>query len=385
MSDNEQTGLCVGADGDKYKSYSEADACEVIRICEEQGWDIIPYDSEYYPQLLLTTEDYPLVLFCDGQKELLNRSAPIAIVGSREPEKRAAEIAYNSAYNLVKTGSLIVSGAARGIDSAAHLGAIEGGGYTVGVLGCGLGNSYMNRVKNLYERVLPQGAYITEFFPYEKVSFFSFQDRNRIISGMSRAVLVACASEKSGALITANHAKKQKRRIYSMAPEICFSKGCENLIKDGTAYAFYHAGDIAYPLREYYDEEAFNEYYCNRPVSPPSDNEERIDMSLIEGKGRKTTRKKSNTKKDKAEEQKQKQEKKQEQEQEQEQKQNEIPEDMSDNARLIYGMLTDGVFSVDSFVESTGLRIPLVLCAVSELETLRLIKTLPGGRIEKIK
>lgn len=286
------------------------------------------------------------------------------------------EIAYNSAYNLVKTGSLIVSGAARGIDSAAHLGAIEGGGYTVGILGCGLGNSYMNKSKNLYERVLPQGAYITEFFPYESVSLSSFQDRNRLISGMSRAVLVACASEKSGALITANHAKEQKRRIYSMAPEICFSKGCENLINEG-AYVFYHAGDIAYPLREYYDEREFNEYYCNRPVSRQSDSEERIDMSLIEGNGRKSTKKKSNIKKDKVE--------KKEKEQEQKQKQNEIPEDMSDNARLIYGMLTDGVFSVDSFVESTGLRIPLVLCAVSELETLRLIKTLPGGRIEKIK
>lgn len=374
MAHNEETGLAQTAPMGKYESFSLADAQVIVDICKDNGWEIITYLSEYYPKELLLTDDYPMILFCDGNKEILKRPVKISIVGSREAKEDAEEVAYNSAYNLAKTGALIVSGAALGIDSSAHLGAIEADGETVGVLGCGLGNSYMNKIGDFYSRVTEKGAYVTEMFPFEKVSQGSFPERNRIISGMSRAVLVTCAAEDSGSLITADYAKKQKRRVYAMAPEVCYSKGCEQLIENG-AYGFYNAGDIAYPLKEYFEEGTFNEFYCNRSVSAASSTKKREDMALPKKntKSSSCANKKSDVsaKKVKAEDVKEDTEKV------------ELPETLSENAKLIYNTLTEVPMQRDSLVDLTGLRIPQVLCAVSELETFRLIRTVPGGRIEK--
>lgn len=372
---NEETGLLKNAPAGKYTSFSVIDAEKVLWTCEDNGWQIISCDSPIYPKELLEISDYPHILFADGNAEHLKNPVKFAIVGSRESAADAMEIACNSAYNLSKTGATIVSGAALGIDSAAHIGAIKSGGGTVGVLGCGLGNGYMNRIGELYNEVKLDGVYITEMFPFEDVSRSSFPDRNRIISGLSRGVLIACAAKGSGSLNTAKHAKKQKRRIYVPAPEICYSSGCEQLLNEG-AYTFYNAGDMAYPFRDFYSDGTFNENYCNKPVTVPADSVKRDDMALPKKEKRKNSGKvpeQKTTADEKGEGSVKRREK----------SEITLPEYLSDTAKAIYEQIADGPMSTDDLTEKLGLTVVKVQIAVCELEAERLIKTSAGGRIER--
>ena len=376
MSGNDESGLTAEMPRSKYDSFSILDAEKIIALCEENGWDIIPCNSEFYPNELKDIGNYPLMLFAHGKKEVLTRPVKIAVVGSREAEDKAEKTAYNAAFNLSKTGAVIVSGAALGIDSCAHLGAIDSKGETIGILGCGLGSSYMDRIGEFYDKVLTNGVYITEMFPYENASRYSFPERNRLISGISRAVLVACAAEKSGSLITAEKAKKQNRRVYAVAPEICCSKGCEQLLANG-AYYFYNAGDIAYPLREYFPKDSFNEYYCNRPVNASGNDVKYEDMAIPKKKTAKSPPSEKTVKKKSVSSDKEKNIPSS-------QTEKVLPDNLSDNAGKIYSLLGDVPLQRDSLVGLTGLRIPQVLSALSELETAGLIKSVPGGRIEKV-
>lgn len=378
-SDNDTTGLTDSAKPGKFTSFSIFDAELVIDECKENGWDIITADSEFYPKLLLEIDDFPHILFCQGKKEVLKNSMAVAVVGSREAAPGAEVITHNAAYNLAKTGAVIVSGAALGVDSAAHLGAIDAGGATVGVLGCGLGSSYMDRIGDFYDSVRRDGCYITEMFPHTNASRFSFPERNRLISGMSRAVLVACAAENSGSLITAGLARKQKRRVYAMAPEICYSSGCKSLLSDG-AYSFYNAGDIAYPFKEFYDEGTFNDAYCNKSVSAAANHIKHEDMALPKKQQRKTATQKTVARAEK----KEPVVKTEAPAEKKEAPKNTVGlSELSENARKIYGLFGDEAVSVNSLVDLSGLKINQVLVAVGELTFRKLIKQLPGSRIQK--
>lgn len=366
------TGFSESVKRDKITGYSFVDAQLLIDECRDMGWEVIPEFSEYYPSLLLEIEDRPAVIFVDGDKEVLRSPVMIGVVGSREAEEQAEVIARNASYNLAKTGALIVSGAALGIDSSAHLGAIEAGGKTVGVLGCGLGSEYMNRIGDFYDRIKESGCFITEMFPFTNASRFSFPERNRIISGMSRAVLVSCAAENSGSLITARLAKKQNRRVYAIAPEICYSVGCEALLKEG-AYTFYNAGDIAYPLKEFYHDGAFDDMWCNKPVLPLGNATQRLDMAIPKKKTAKKETKKPSEKKTA----------------ERKEEQKEVPVSavmtvLSENAKKVYELLGENAVSVDSLVSASALKINQILMGAGELEMKKLIKKLPGSRIQKI-
>lgn len=365
IEERDESGATVGMPIKKFKDYSPIDANKDIGTCECYGWEVIPCNSPYYPKELLETENYPHILFCDGNKEILTRTVKFAIVGSRVAKSEAEVIARNAAFNLAKTGAVIVSGAALGIDSCAHLGAIEAGGETVGVLGCGLGSSYMDRIGSFYDEVKKSGVYITEMFPFENPTRYTFPQRNRLISGMSKAVLVTCAAEKSGSLITADAAKKQNRRVYAIAPEICFSPGCEELLDKG-AYTFYNAGDMAYPFKEFYSK--FDDTYCNKPIAIKSGEVQYKDMAIPKKTERKTVK---TVGKPKTEEKK-------------EEKIITVPETLSENAKKIYSLLGTEPVLIDSLVNETGLRINHVLIALSELETEGLIKSIAGSRIEKL-
>lgn len=371
INECDESGITDGMPRKKFKDYSPIDAYKELGTCEVYGWDVISCKSPYYPKDLLDTDTYPHILFCDGNKEILSRAVKFAVVGSREAHPDAEIITRNAAYNLAKTGAVIVSGAALGIDSCAHLGAVESGGETIGVLGCGLGSEYMKRIGSFYERVKENGVYVTEMFPFQNASKYSFPERNRLISGMSKAVLVACAAEKSGSLITAECARKQKRRVYAFSPDICFSTGGKKLIEDG-AFVFYNAGDIAYPFKEYYEEGRFDDTYCNKPVNNIS-SEKKEDMAIPKKAAAKTSPKTPKKKEEKTAEAESKVK-----------EVKELPDTLSDEAVMIYGLLGDEPVIIDSLVEKTGLRINGVLIAVSELETEMLIKTLPGSRVEKI-
>lgn len=395
FSGKEETGLLKTAPREKYTAFNVFDAEDIVSICEKYGWHIIPCDSPLYPRLLLETDDYPGILFADGNTEFLKASVKFAVVGSREASDTALEIAANSAYNLAKTGAVIVSGAALGIDSAAHHGAINSGGGTIGVLGCGLGNGYMSRIGDFYQKMKNSGVYVTEMFPFENVSRSSFPERNRLISGMSHALLVACAARGSGTLNTAAHAKKQKRRIYVPAPEICYSPGCEQLLDDG-AYTFYSAGDIAYPFRDMYEEGTFNENYCNKALTVKN-RAVTEDMSFPKSKAR-VSRQEKATEQMPCEENKQEEkairsaknkpsEKKISEEAvsvEADQKKQELIATLTPDERAVYELLAKGEANANELCREMNVPVFKVLIAQTGLSMKGLIKIKDGSILERI-
>ena len=253
--DADKDGLLKAFKKEKLSSYSLLDASETIECVRDLGGDVITLESEYYPQELLGITDFPVLLFYQGDKEVLKEKLTVAVVGSRDASHEGLAASYNAAYCLAENGAVIVSGAARGVDIASHKGAIAAGGTTVGVLGCGLGSEYMDRLGSFYDKLCDRGVFITEKLPFESPTRYSFPERNHIISGMSRAVLVSVAGEKSGALITAENAKKQKRKVYALSSEILSSEGCSRLLAEG-AYAFRCAGDIILPYKELLSDKA---------------------------------------------------------------------------------------------------------------------------------
>ena len=210
-----------------------------IEICEKNGWKIYtPEDSEY-PELLHRLPDRPLVLFVDGDISCLNDRIAVGVVGTRNPSYESIAVARKICADMAAKGAVTVSGGALGIDSAAHEGAIEGGGETVCVMGCGLGSSYLRENEPLRREIARNGALITEYLPFTEATRYSFPARNRIISGVSHGVLVIEAGEKSGSLITARRAVEQGREVFAVPGSILTSAytGVNRLIRDGAKVA----------------------------------------------------------------------------------------------------------------------------------------------------
>jgi DNA processing protein len=194
----------------------------------------IPVGDPRYPALLGEIPDAPALLFVRGNTDLL--SCPqIAIVGSRNPTPAGREIAHAFAAHLARTGLVITSGLAEGIDGAAHEGALCANGHTVAVLGTGADRVYPARHRGLAHRVADRGALVTEFPLGTPAARGHFPRRNRIISGLSVATLVVEAGLKSGSLITARLAAEQGRDVMAIPGSIHspLSRGCHALIRQG--------------------------------------------------------------------------------------------------------------------------------------------------------
>jgi DNA processing protein len=179
-----------------------------------RGINTVSWNSPAYPPLLREIYDPPTLLYFRGC--LPNPEAPlVAVVGTRKPSPRASAQAYEIARDLGRGGLSVVSGLALGIDATAHRGNIDGGAPTIAVLGSGADEIYPSSNRGLARRVLETGgALITEYPPGTGPRKWNFPARNRIISGLSRGVLIAEAPEKSGALITARFALEQGRDIW---------------------------------------------------------------------------------------------------------------------------------------------------------------------------
>ena len=194
------------------------------------------YDEEY-PEKLKSIYDKPLVLYAEGNIELLKEKS-IAIVGSRECSKYGMNVSEKLSYNLAKENICIISGLAKGIDRYAHIGALRAGGKTIAVLGNGLDTIYLYENKDLYELILKNnGLIITEYIIGTKPNRLNFPARNRIISGLSDGIVVVEAGEKSGALITAEFGMEQGKEVFAVPGNIDSLKsvGTNQLIKDGAS------------------------------------------------------------------------------------------------------------------------------------------------------
>lgn len=205
-----------------------------LRLVERHRCQILTQNEDGYPTLLKTIEDPPPVLYVKGA--LGEPTVPrIAMVGSRRPSTYGKVVAEQLARELVACGVTIVSGLARGIDSAAHAGTLAVGGRTLAVLGCGLGYMYPPENRLLAERISQQGAVVSEFPMATKPDRLNFPLRNRTISGLSLGTVVVEAGERSGALITAQWALEQGREVFAVPGNVTAptSRGTNRLIKLG--------------------------------------------------------------------------------------------------------------------------------------------------------
>jgi DNA processing protein len=186
-----------------------------------------------YPQLLGVIASPP-ALWIRGQLETAD-SLAIAIVGTRRPTPYGMEVAERLASELAARGITIVSGLARGIDSAAHRGALDAGGRTVAVLGCGIDIIYPPENRELSERIVTAGAVLSQFAPGTRPVSWNFPARNRTLAGLTLGVVVVEAPERSGALITAGYAGELGREVFAVPGKITseMSRGPHGLIIDG--------------------------------------------------------------------------------------------------------------------------------------------------------
>lgn len=205
-----------------------------IDLCHHHNIALVPVYDEEYPRLLREISDPPSLLYCQGTLRPQDALA-IAIVGTRHATAYGKRQAERLAGSLSRAGLTIVSGLARGVDRAAHCGALEAGGRTLAILAGGLLNIFPPEHQDLARRIAAQGALISENPPRFQPLQGAFPRRNRLITGISLGLIVVEASRRSGALISARHAMDQGREVFAVPGRVDSraSCGCHQLLRDG--------------------------------------------------------------------------------------------------------------------------------------------------------
>lgn len=211
----------------------------ILYTCEEHNWRIMCYEDEDYPKIFREIDCPPEVLYIDGTLPDIENELALAVVGSRNASDYGTKTAELFGRAIAQAGAVLVSGGAYGIDVHAHNGALDAGGKTVVVMGSGLGVDYPKRNEPMRQRARRNGALVTEIPPFHRAVPALFPMRNRLISALSRAVLVVEANERSGSLSTVNHALRQNVDVFVVPCSILDSKfsGTNKLIRDGAALA----------------------------------------------------------------------------------------------------------------------------------------------------
>lgn len=217
-------------------------------LIRASGENLLLYLDDDYPNLLREIPDPPLLIFYRGDVSLL-QNASVGVVGARKCTREGMSVAVDIVRGLSRAGVTTISGLARGIDRVVHLAGLEGAGGSIAVLGCGIDVVYPRSNLDLYDLMRERGLIITEFFPGTAPKQYNFPVRNRIISGLSRGILVVEAAMRSGTLITARHAAEQGRDVFAVPGSTVsdISEGCRDLIRRGARPVF-SAEDILLDL-----------------------------------------------------------------------------------------------------------------------------------------
>jgi DNA processing protein len=299
------------------------------------GTEILILDDGVYPSLLREIFDPPITLYVRGAWEECFDQPCIAVVGSRRCSTYGQNAALMLARDLAQRGVTVVSGFARGIDAAAHRGALEGGGRTVAVLGTGVDQHYPRDHQRLGEEILENGgALVTQFPIGTPPTSENFPYRNRIISGLSLGVLVVEAAENSGSLITARLAIEQNREVFAVPGNITSknSFGTNYLIKGAGAKLVQQWQDIATELPP----------QIAAKLLPPPFGERRRERSLADQLSL-------------------------------------VPQALKGNERSVFKLLTaDSPSHIDSLVEESKLSVADLTAALLALEMRELVRALPG-------
>lgn len=237
------------ADGDEYlqieglgksqaalltdKSLERAD--RILADCAGKELFVLTMDDATYPARLRNIYDPPILLYGKGSMPLFDDEATVSVVGTRKCTPYGVSAAEQLGFEMAKSGAIVVSGLAKGIDAAAHRGALRAGGFTAAILGGGVDVVYPAENRRLYEDIAATGVLLSEYPPQAEPEGWHFPARNRIISGLSLATVVVEAPERSGALITANTALEQGREVFAVPGPINApnSVGCHRLIREG--------------------------------------------------------------------------------------------------------------------------------------------------------
>lgn len=360
------SGLVNRKTADALAKFSPSESYTVIKQCEANGWSIIAYDDERYPEKLKRIQNSPVVLYVCGDAGVLKNDFCVGIVGTRDASENGIRAAKNISSALANVGAVIVSGGALGIDSASHEAAIAAGGKTIAFLGSGLGSKYLAANEALRQSISENGALVSEFLPFTDPTRYTFPVRNRLISGISRGVVVVEAGEKSGSIITAQYARKQGRDLFAVPGEI-YNKshaGTNMLINNG-AVPLFGVSDII----TYYDDVIRRINSGNVPeyremsYAPHSEKKKNVQITWQEADHEKPVDVKPQ-KKENAEPVKKSQ----------------LPEYASDNAVKLYGMINAEPKTVDEYVVSTGMTVQDVLSALTELELYSVVAIQSGKR-----
>ena len=332
-------GIFSDKELDALTSVRMTDAQKVIDDCTRLGYDIVCFDDEEYPQKLMDIYSPPCVLYVWGKLPDFDNSLSIAMVGTRNATQYGVMTSHVLSASLSKLGVIIVSGGALGIDTASHIGTLEAGGTTVCVLGCGIDHRYLMSNAQLRKNIAQTGAVISEYPPGTKSFPHNFPVRNRILSGLSDGVVVVEADEKSGSLITVNHALEQGREVFAVMGNINsrYSTGTNKMIKDG-----------ATPVTSYLDIiEAFPQYSIessNTSVELSARNDSQLNTPPAKHR---------------------------------------VDVELSDTVKKIYDCIGNEPIHIDQIVAKCNLPVSKVLQSLTELELLSLISC-QQGRLYKL-
>ncbi|MDI6799208.1 MAG: DNA-processing protein DprA [Actinomycetota bacterium] len=227
-------GFDVGLAKEALKSRDDLDLDELLKRLADRKISVMSLDDPEYPDSLRRIFDPPLLLFYRGDL-IKDYRVAVSVVGARGASPYGRSVAQEIAEELSNCGITVISGVARGIDSAAHAGALKGEGKTIGVLGSGHDVIYPPENKNLYSLIAEEGSLISEYLYNTPPLKWNFPARNRIISGLAQAVVVVEATEKSGALLTVDYALEQNREVFAVPGNVKskLSRGPHNLLKAG--------------------------------------------------------------------------------------------------------------------------------------------------------
>lgn len=224
-----------------------AEAEKELRKAEKEEVDLVVYTDKRYPHRLKTIEDAPALLYVKGNQNL-NVAKTVGIVGTRQATEYGKDMVDKICQELIPHQALIISGLAYGIDIQAHKSALKHGLHTVGVMGSGMDVIYPAAHKDTARKMMNQGALVTENPFGTKPDAHNFPARNRIIAGLSDALIVVEAAEKGGALITADIANSYNKDVFAVPGNLnqTYSEGCNKLIKTNRANLFMSVKDLEY-------------------------------------------------------------------------------------------------------------------------------------------
>lgn len=210
-------------------------ARKILAECENRGFRVITINDAEYPARLKNISNPPIILYVGGRLPAVDEEAAVAVAGTRDCTPYGIKTAERIGYEIAKAGGLVVSGLARGIDSAATRGALRAGGRVVGVIGSGLDVVYPPQNRALFNDVMSTGAIISEYPPGTEAYRSNFPARNRILSGISVGVVIIEAPRHSGALITAARALEQGRDVFSVPGNVdaAACEGSNRLLLEG--------------------------------------------------------------------------------------------------------------------------------------------------------